>query len=72
MNEKAKNDFFSWMDGILKREFPEDTVAICFNLYEEQDNHWGVELVGTDEYDDLNLKNCSGMRLLQLALRTAN
>ena len=40
------------MDGILKREFPEDTVAICFNLYEEQDNHWGVELVGTDEYDE--------------------
>lgn len=47
-----KNDFFSWMDAILKKDFPKDTVAICFNLYEEQDNHWGVELVGTDEYDE--------------------
>ncbi|MDD7389114.1 MAG: hypothetical protein PUG60_05540 [Lachnospiraceae bacterium] len=52
MNETMKNDFFFWMDDILKREFPEDTVAICFNLYDEQDNHWAVELVGTDEYDE--------------------
>lgn len=49
---KVKNDFFSWMNEISAREFPEDMAAICFNLYDEGDNHWGVEFVGTDEYDE--------------------
>lgn len=45
-------DFFSWLDEILSQEFPKDTVAICFNLYEEEDNKWAVELIGTDEFDE--------------------
>lgn len=45
-------DLFIWLDGILVQEFPEETVAICFNLYEEEENKWAVELVGTDEFDE--------------------
>lgn len=45
-------DFFGWMDDILSQEFPKDTVAICFNLYEEEENKWAVELIGTDEFDE--------------------
>lgn len=45
-------DFFSWLDEILSQEFSKDTVAICFNLYEEEENKWAVELIGTDEFDE--------------------
>lgn len=45
-------EFFYWLDDILTQEFPEETVAICFNLYEEEENKWAVELVGTDEFDE--------------------
>ena len=53
--EKLKDincKFFDWMDNILQEEFPEDTVAICFNLYECEENMWSMELVGTDEFDE--------------------
>lgn len=31
---------------------PEDVVAINFNLYEEEDNEWSVQLVGSDYYKE--------------------
>lgn len=45
-------EFFSWLDDILTQEFPQETVAICFNLYEEEENKWSVELIGTDDFDE--------------------
>lgn len=41
-----------WLDTILNQEIPENVVAFCFNLYEDGDNQWSMELVGTEEFDE--------------------
>ena len=40
-----------WIDNLLNRDIPENIVAFCFNLYEESDESWAMELVGTDCFD---------------------
>ena len=34
-----------WIDNLLNRDIPENIVAFCFNLYEESDESWAMELV---------------------------
>ena len=41
----------NWIDKLLDTEIPEKVVAFCFNLYEEGDGTWSMELVGTDWFD---------------------
>ena len=40
-----------WIDNILNQAIPDDVVAFCFNLYEESDDSWAMELVGTEWFD---------------------
>lgn len=41
-----------WIDTVLKDvAVPSDIVAFCFNLYEESDGSWAMELVGTERFD---------------------
>lgn len=41
-----------WIDNILNdKVIPTNTVAFCFNLYEESDGSWAMELVGTEQFD---------------------
>ena len=41
-----------WIHDILNdKAIPADIVAFCFNLYEEFDGSWSMELVGTDRFD---------------------
>ena len=40
-----------WLDNILSRDISEDVVAFGFNLYEDEDDQWSVELVGTSRFD---------------------
>lgn len=47
-NEKA---FFSWLDGILLDEIPDEVVAINFNLYDDGNDKWSVEFVGAGSFD---------------------
>lgn len=44
-------DFEKWIDMVLEKDFPEEMVGVVFNLYEERDNKWSVELVGTSIFD---------------------
>lgn len=44
-------DFSRWLDNALHQEIPEEVAAFGFNLYEDDDDHWSVELVGTDRFD---------------------
>ena len=37
-----------WIDNVLDTDIPDNIVAFCFNLYEEWDGNWSMELVGTD------------------------
>ena len=47
MNKTLQN----WIDNVLQKDIPDNVVAFCFNLYEEADGSWGMELVGTDWFD---------------------
>ncbi|MBD5137345.1 MAG: hypothetical protein HDT39_15565 [Lachnospiraceae bacterium] len=44
-------DFNKWIDTVLEKDLPPETVAVAFNLYEDGDNNWSVELVGTSIFD---------------------
>lgn len=41
-----------WIDRVLNEAaVPAAVVAFCFNLYEESDGGWAMELVGTESFD---------------------
>ena len=42
----------AWLDNALEQSVPEEVVAFCFNLYEDGDNSWSMELVGTASFDE--------------------
>ncbi len=44
--------FESWMDGILDRGLPRGAKAIGFNVYEEQDLHWSMQLIATSTFEE--------------------
>ncbi len=44
-------NFVTWLEGIFPDDIPENAIAINFNLYEDGDNLWSVELVATDVFD---------------------
>lgn len=42
----------AWIDNLNLNPVPEAVAAFCFNLYDGcDDEHWSMELVGTDNYD---------------------
>ena len=49
-----KEMFFKWLDTILVVELPSEIKAINFNLYEDEENTWSIELVGTSGFDENN------------------
>jgi shikimate kinase len=40
-----------WIDNVLGEILPEQIVAINFNLYEDGNNQWSIEMVGTSSFD---------------------
>ena len=46
-----KKDVSNWIDSILNSDIPDSIVAFCFNLYEEDEGNYSMELVGTDWFD---------------------
>lgn len=49
---EIKNSIFNWLDNILMNDIPKDVHALCFNLYQNEDYYWSLELVGTNHYDE--------------------
>ena len=43
--------FSCWLDSILEKPLPDGTVAINFNLYDDGDSHWSMELVASSSFD---------------------
>ena len=41
-----------WLDDVLEQSISEEIVAFCFNLYEDGNNSWSMELVGTASFDE--------------------
>lgn len=44
--------FEQWLNRILEKGLPEDAAATCFNLYEDTDNYWSIQLVATEYFDE--------------------
>ena len=40
-----------WLDDILQQSIPDDVLELNFNLYDDGDYSWSIELVGTDSFD---------------------
>ena len=47
-------DLSSWIDQILDQNIPQEVTAFCFNLYEESDESYAMEVVGTECFDEEN------------------
>ena len=45
------NTVEKWLDEILQQIIPDNVVALNFNLYDDGDYSWSIELVGTDSFD---------------------
>lgn len=47
MFDKVSN----WLDNVLMQDISKDVVAFCFNLYDDGDNDWSMELIGAARFD---------------------
>lgn len=46
-------EFEKWLDNLLEaNDIPENTAAFCFNIYEEEDENYGVQLIASDEFNE--------------------
>ena len=41
----------AWLDEVFSRTAPEGIVSVCFNLYEDGDDSWSMEVVGCSSFD---------------------
>lgn len=46
--------FELWLDGALSRDITHDVVAFCFNLYQNSNSYWTIELIGANSFDANN------------------
>ncbi len=44
-------EIVKWIDSILSQNISSDVVAFCFNLYDDGDNKWSIEIVGTNYFN---------------------
>lgn len=42
----------SWLDNVLNTEIPENTKGFIFNLYDDEDDNWSIEVVATSRFDE--------------------
>ena len=41
----------TWLNNVLGQKIPSEVKAFCFNLYEDGNEDWSMELVGTGTFD---------------------
>ena len=41
----------TWLNDVVSRNTPDGVVSVCFNLYEDGDNTWSLEVVGCSSFD---------------------
>ena len=46
------NEFEAWLDAALEAGVPDGIAAYNFNLYEDDDNLWSIELIGASRFDE--------------------
>ena len=48
---KMYNKVSEWIDGVLSAPVPDEVAAFCFNLYENDEYWWSMDLIGADRFD---------------------
>lgn len=51
-NKNIYDGFEEWLNSCLSEELPEGIAAVNFNLYEDGNNKWSAEIVGTESFDE--------------------
>jgi len=41
----------AWLDDVFSKTAPEGVVSVCFNLYEDGEDAWSMEVVGCSTFD---------------------
>ena len=41
----------TWLNEVMQMTIPVDVVAFCFNLYEDVNKSWTLELIGASSFD---------------------
>lgn len=53
----SANDFMlfsNWLNKILEQNIPKEVKAFNFNLYEGADNTYHIQLIGSNEFDEID------------------
>ena len=45
------NRLETWLNDVMQMTIPNEVVAFCFNLYEDANNSWTLELIGSSAFD---------------------
>lgn len=40
-----------WLDDVLENDIPNEVIAFGFNIYDDGNYNWSMELIGTSEFD---------------------
>lgn len=46
------NEFASWLDNVIENNELPEGAAVNFNIYEEGDNEWSLQLIVAGHYDE--------------------
>ena len=52
MENEIYNAFAEWLNKLLENDMPENIKAYNFNLYEEEDETYGIQLIASDRFDE--------------------
>ncbi len=44
--------FSEWLDRIIEKNDPIDAAALSFNLYEDENSNWSIQLIGASDFDE--------------------
>ena len=50
-NNSLFEKFADWLDAVPINNLPENAAAINFNIYEEIDSNWSVQLIASERFD---------------------
>ena len=45
------NELETWLNEVMQMTIPNEVVAFCFNLYEDANKSWTLELIGASSFD---------------------
>lgn len=45
-------EFAKWLDNVLAEDLPDETVAVCFNVYEDGGDDWSMQLIAAAYFDE--------------------